>query len=163
MGPLESNDDDPVVAISTEKSGFYKGFNRVVALVPKLLVVALVIWVGLSPSAAGQVLLSVQNWSTVNFAGWYVYVTAFYTVVCLALGLWPRTAHVRLGKPGDKPEFTMFSWLSMMFGATFLEGRSHTISLKMFPAFTDLTGTANGVFLLSHITLEIVPPPIAIF
>lgn len=117
MGHLESNHDQPAVTISTEESGFYKGFNRVVALVPKLLVVALVIWVGLSPSAAGQVLLSVQNWSTVNFAGWYVYVTAFYTVVCLALGLWPRTAHVRLGKPGDKPEFSMFSWLSMMFGA----------------------------------------------
>ena len=117
MGQLESNDNQPAVAITTEKSGFYEGFNRVVAMVPKLLIGALVIWVGLSPSVAGEVLLAVQNWSTANFGGWYVYVTAFYTVVCLALGIWPRTAHVRLGKPDEKPEFSMFTWLSMMFGA----------------------------------------------
>lgn len=117
MGQLESNDNQPAVAITTEKSGFYEGFNRVVAMVPKLLIGALVIWVGLSPSVAGEVLLAAQNWSTANFGGWYVYVTAFYTVVCLALGIWPRTAHVRLGKPDEKPEFSMFTWLSMMFGA----------------------------------------------
>ena len=117
MGQLESNDNEVAVAISTEKSGFYEGFNRIVAMVPKLLVGALILWVGLSPSAAGEVLLSVQNWSTTSFGGWYIYVTAFYTVVCLALGIWPRTAHVKLGKPDEKPEFSMFTWLSMMFGA----------------------------------------------
>ena len=117
LGQLESIHNQPAVAITTEKSGFYEGFNRVVAMVPTILIAALVIWVGLSPSAAGEVLLNVQNWSIVNFGSWYVYVTAFYTVVCLALGLWPRTAHVRLGKPDEKPEFSMFTWLSMMFGA----------------------------------------------
>ena len=62
-------------------------------------------------------LLEAQNWSTQNFGGWYVYVTAFYTIVCLGLGLWPRTAHIKLGKSGELPEFNMFTWLSMMFGA----------------------------------------------
>ncbi|MBT6781102.1 MAG: BCCT family transporter [Porticoccaceae bacterium] len=103
--------------MTTQQSGFYEGFNRVVAVVPKLLIGALIVWVGLSPSAAGEVLLEVQNWSTQNFGGWYVYVTAFYTIVCLVLGLWPRTAHVKLGKADETPEFNMFTWLSMMFGA----------------------------------------------
>ena len=74
------------------------------ALVPKLLVAALILWVGLSPSVAGEVLLSVQNWSTTNFGGWYIYVTAFYTVVCLTLAIWPRTAHVKLGRPDENQE-----------------------------------------------------------
>jgi choline-glycine betaine transporter len=117
LNQLESNNNEVAVAISTEKSGFYEGFNRVVAMVPKLLIGALIVWVGLSPSAAGEVLLTAQNWSTTSFGGWYIYVTAFYTVVCLALGIWPRTAHVKLGKPDEKPEFSMFTWLSMMFGA----------------------------------------------
>jgi len=117
LSQLETNANEVAVAISIEKIGFYEGFNRVVALVPKLLVAALILWVGLSPSVAGEVLLSVQNWSTTNFGGWYIYVTAFYTVVCLALAIWPRTAHVKLGRPGEKPEFSMFTWLSMMFGA----------------------------------------------
>jgi choline/carnitine/betaine transport len=117
LSQLETNANEVAVAISIEKVGFYVGFNQVVALVPKLLVAALILWVGLSPSVAGEVLLSVQNWSTTNFGGWYIYVTAFYTVVCLALAIWPRTAHVKLGRPDEKPEFSMFTWLSMMFGA----------------------------------------------
>jgi len=117
LSQLETNANEVAVAISIEKIGFYVGFNQVVALVPKLLVAALILWVGLSPSVAGEVLLSVQNWSTTNFGGWYIYVTAFYTVVCLALAIWPRTAHVKLGRPDEKPEFSMFTWLSMMFGA----------------------------------------------
>ena len=117
MGEIRINDQDAAVTITTRTSGFYEGFNPVVALAPKILVAALILWVGLSPSAAGQVLLEVQTWSTQNFGGWYVYVTAFYTIVCLALGIWPRTAHVKLGQIDEKPEFSMFTWLSMMFGA----------------------------------------------
>ena len=117
MQGSEPSQDQAAVAITTQQSGFYEGFNRVVAVVPKLLIGALIVWVGLSPSAAGEVLLQAQNWSTQNFGGWYVYVTAFYTIVCLVLGLWPRTAHVKLGKADETPEFNMFTWLSMMFGA----------------------------------------------
>ena len=117
LDQISANDQDAAVTITTRSSGFYEGFNPVVALAPKILVAALILWVGLSPSAAGQVLLEVQTWSTQNFGGWYVYVTAFYTIVCLALGIWPRTAHVKLGQIDEKPEFSMFTWLSMMFGA----------------------------------------------
>jgi choline/carnitine/betaine transport len=113
----ESKREQLAVSITTQSSGFYQGFNRTVAVIPKILIGALIIWVGLSPSVAGQLLLDAQNWSTQNFGGWYVYVTAFYTIVCLGLGLWPRTAHVKLGKPDELPEFNMFTWLSMMFGA----------------------------------------------
>ena len=117
MSQLETNANEVAVAISTENFGFYEGFNRVVVLVPKLLVAALILWVGLSPAAAGEMLLSVQTWSTTSFGGWYIYVTAFYTVVCLGLAIWPRTAQVKLGRPDEKPEFSRFTWLSMMFGA----------------------------------------------
>ena len=104
-------------SINTERSGFYKGFNRIVAVVPKLLIGALIIWVGLSPSNAAQILLEAQNWSTETFGGWYIFVTAFYTCVCLVLGLWPRTAHIKLGMADEIPEFSTLSWLSMMFSA----------------------------------------------
>jgi len=105
------------VGINTQESGFYRGFNRTIAILPKLFIGALILWVATSPSNAGKVLLAAQNWSTNNFGGWYIWVTAFYTIVCLTLGLWPRTARVRLGKPEDRPEFSFFTWLSMMFGA----------------------------------------------
>ena len=105
------------IRIATQSRGLYAGFNVWVAAVPKVVIFALITWVAVSPSQAGQQLLSLQTWSTASFGSWYIYVTAFFTLTCLALALWPRTGRLVLGQPGDAPEFSQFSWLSMMFGA----------------------------------------------
>lgn len=105
------------IRIATESTGFYAGFNVWVAAVPKVVILALIAWVAASPSQAGQQLLSLQTWSTASFGGWYIYVTAFFTFTCIALALWPRSGRLVLGQPGDTPEFSQFTWLSMMFGA----------------------------------------------
>lgn len=103
--------------IKTASSGFYQGINPVVAICAKVLVGVLVIWAGLFPAQAGEVLLKLQNWSTSVFAAWYIWVTAFYAIVCLCIALWPKTGRVKLGRSDEKPEFSRFSWFSMMFGA----------------------------------------------
>ena len=105
------------IRIATQSTGFYAGFNVWVAAVPKVVILALIAWVAASPSQAGQQLLSLQTWSTASFGGWYIYVTAFFTFTCIALALWPRSGRLILGQPGDAPEFSQFTWLSMMFGA----------------------------------------------
>ena len=81
----ESEREQLAVSITTQSSGFYQGFNRTVAVIPKILIGALIIWVGFSPSVAGQLLLDAQNWSTQNFGGWYVYVTASVSYTHLTL------------------------------------------------------------------------------
>lgn len=105
------------IRIATQSTGFYAGFNVWVAAVPKVVILALIAWVAVSPSQAGQQLLSLQTWSTASFGSWYIYVTTFFTTTCLVLALWPRTGRLVLGQPGDTPEFSQFTWLSMMFGA----------------------------------------------
>ena len=105
------------IRIATQSTGFYAGFNVWVAAVPKVVILVLIAWVAASPSQAGQQLLSLQTWSTASFGGWYIYVTAFFTFTCIALALWPRSGRLILGQPGDAPEFSQFTWLSMMFGA----------------------------------------------
>ena len=114
MTPEASSND---IRIATQSRGLYAGFNVWVAAVPKIVILALITWVAVSPSQAGQQLLNLQTWSTASFGSWYIYVTAFFTLTCLALALWPRTGRLVLGQPGDGPEFSQFSWLSMMFGA----------------------------------------------
>ena len=106
MGESNTNQS---VSINVEESGFYQGFNTSVAVIPKVVIIALILWVGLSPERAGEQLLSLQNWSISSFGGWYVYVTAFFTLSCLLLALWPRTGKVVLGQEGEKPEFSMFT------------------------------------------------------
>ena len=114
---MTQDSPDALVVIATQTRGFYEGFNPWVAAGPKFLIAALIIWVASSPSAAGAQLLALQSWSTASFAPWYMLVTAFLTVACLAFALWPNTGRIVLGKPGEAPEFSRFTWLSMMFGA----------------------------------------------
>ncbi len=105
------------VQIATQSGGFYQGFNVWVAAVPKVIILTLILWVAMSPEQAGNELAALQTWSTASFGPWYIYLTAFFAITCLALALWPKTGKLVLGQPGDRPEFSMFTWLSMMFGA----------------------------------------------
>lgn len=117
---MSNNTNDAItdqLHIKTASSGFYEGFNPVVAIGAKILIGALILWAGLFPGQAGEVLLKLQNWSTSAFGGWYIWVTTFYSLVCLFIALWPRTGRIRLGGPNERPEFSNFSWFSMMFGA----------------------------------------------
>ncbi|MEO1733343.1 MAG: BCCT family transporter, partial [Pseudomonadota bacterium] len=103
--------------INTAQSGFYKGFSRDVAITAKILVGALILWAVAFPDQAGAVLGALNSFILGSFNYWYVYVMAFFVVLCFALALWPAAGRLRLGLPGETPEFSNFSWFSMMFGA----------------------------------------------
>lgn len=108
---------DDRLQIKTAKTGFYAGFNPVVVIGAKVLIGALILWAGLFSTQAGNVLLKLQNWSTSAFGGWYIWVAAFYSIVCLVIAFLPSTGRIKLGGPDEMPEFSRFSWFSMMFGA----------------------------------------------
>jgi len=110
-------DPQSIVSIKTAQSGFYEGFNKVVALSPKLLALMLILWVALFPEQAGKTLLAIQNWTIAGFGGWYIYVTAFYLLICLSLSIWPKAGKIKLGNADEEPEFSTFTWFAMMFSA----------------------------------------------
>ena len=103
--------------IKTADSGFYRGFTKDVTITGKILVGALIVWAIAFPDQAASVLGSVNSIILATFNYWYVYVMAFFVILCFALALWPTAGKLKLGLPGDEPEFTNFSWFSMMFGA----------------------------------------------
>ncbi|MEO1638229.1 MAG: BCCT family transporter [Pseudomonadota bacterium] len=103
--------------IKTAESGFYRGFTKDVTITAKLLVGALIIWAVAFPDQAGAVLGGINTIILASFNFWYVYVMAFFVILCLALALWPASGRLKLGMPDDEPEFSNFSWFSMMFGA----------------------------------------------
>jgi len=105
------------LVIPTAKHGFFKGFNKTVSVGSMLVISLLIFWATLVPESAGEMLLSIQHATNDLFGRWYIYVTAFYLTTCLCLAFWPATGKIRLGKVGEKPEFSNFSWFSMMFGA----------------------------------------------
>jgi len=103
--------------IKVKKGGFYDGFNIDVTVTAKILLGALILWAIVFPENAGSVLSGLSSLILTNFATWYIWVVAFYTLVCVALALYPAAGKLKLGLPGDEPEFSNFSWFSMMFGA----------------------------------------------
>lgn len=133
------------VRIATESTGFYRGFNIWVAAAPKVIILALISWVAFSPSDAGQQLMALQTWTTASFGAWYIYVTAFFTITCLGLALWPRTGRLVLGQPGDEPEFSQFTWLSMMFGAGIGVGMLTYSTAEPIFHFTTNPETIQGI------------------
>ena len=109
--------ETPQLHINTATSGFYEGLNKIVVVTPKILILMLILWAGIVPETAGKVLSAIQVWTNQTFGAWYMYVAAFYMTVCIFLGLYPKTAKVKLGQPDEKPEFSSFSWFAMIFGA----------------------------------------------
>jgi len=103
--------------ITTAQRGFYQGFNTTVAITPKVIMLGMIIWAAAFPEQAGETLLSVQKWSVSVFSAWYMYAAAVFMLGTLGLALYPKTGRIKLGKTSDQPEFSNFSWFSMMFGA----------------------------------------------
>ncbi|MEL6793247.1 MAG: BCCT family transporter, partial [Pseudomonadota bacterium] len=103
--------------IKTADSGFYRGFSVDVAVVSKIIISALVVWAIFWPVQSGKVLGDLNSVILENAAAWYIWVVALFVIVCLGLAIWPTAGRLNLGVDGEKPEFSNFSWFSMMFGA----------------------------------------------
>lgn len=106
-----------ILPIRIASSGFYEGFNRVVSLGATLLIGLLIAWIAGFSEQAGAFLNGINEFINAHFGVWYLYAMAFFVIVCVGLALWPAIGRLHLGIDGEKPEFSRFSWVAMVFGA----------------------------------------------
>ena len=102
--------------IAKQPSGFYEGYSLPIALISKGIMVALVLWALLFPLSANGTLDS-WNWSLL--LGWntfYIISVGLFAFFLVILAILP-TGKRKLGGADTVPEFSNFSWFSMMFGA----------------------------------------------
>lgn len=126
--------DPPMIdlPIDTHDRGFYDGFSREVTIPAKIIVTLIILWALFSAASetlfgasahdvfgasAEQTLAAANSSIIAQFSGWYVYMVAALVVVSLVLALVPKVGSLRIGAPGEQPEFSRFSWFSMLFGA----------------------------------------------
>ncbi len=103
--------------IKKAPSGFYEGYSLPIALISKITMSLLVIWALVWPLSANGVLSSV-NWSLLEgFNTFYIIAVGIFAFFCFAVAIIPSSGKRILGQEGEKPEFSNFSWFSMMFGA----------------------------------------------
>ncbi|UWQ93777.1 BCCT family transporter (plasmid) [Rhodobacteraceae bacterium M382] len=97
--------------------GFYEGHSVEIALLSKGIMVALVIWALIWPANANGVLGSL-NWRLLeDFNAFYIIIVGLFSFFLLVVAILPSTGKRVMGTPGEAPEFSNFSWFSMMFGA----------------------------------------------
>ena len=103
--------------IPKQPSGFYEGYSLPIALISKTLMTLLVIWALVWPLQANGTLSS-WNWALLEgFNTFYIISVGVFAFFCFFVALVPSFGKRLLGREGEKPEFSDFSWFSMMFGA----------------------------------------------
>ncbi|MEX0349872.1 MAG: BCCT family transporter [Paracoccaceae bacterium] len=103
--------------INRSASGFYEGHSLEIALLSKAIMVGLVIWALVWPANANGVLGSL-NWRLLeDFNAFYVIIVGLFIFFLVVVAILPSTGKRVMGPEGEKPEFSDFSWFSMMFGA----------------------------------------------
>lgn len=103
--------------INRSQDGFYKGHSLEIALLSKAIMIALVLWALMFPANANSVLGNFNALLLEIFNQFYIVVVGFFAFFLFVLAVMPKTGSRLMGKEGEKPEFSNFSWFSMMFGA----------------------------------------------
>jgi glycine betaine transporter len=87
-----------------------------VLVISAIIVGLFVIWGALSPgsldAAAGQGL----EWMLEKFGWFYMLSTAFFVLFVIVLAISPF-GRMRLGKPDERPDYSWYSWIGMLFAA----------------------------------------------
>lgn len=105
------------VVIEKSPSGFYENYSLPIAIGSKCIMVALVLWALLWPSSANRILDSFKWQLLESFNAFYIILFGFFAVFLIVIAVIPATGKRVMGLPGEKPEFSNFSWFAMMFGA----------------------------------------------
>ncbi|MEO1108905.1 MAG: BCCT family transporter [Pseudomonadota bacterium] len=103
--------------IETADAGFYENYSVPIALISKGIMVALVLWALVFPANANSTLGSWNGRLLESFNSFYVIIVGLFFFFLAIVAIIPSTGKRIMGTPGEKPEFSNFSWFSMMFGA----------------------------------------------
>ncbi len=109
---MSSTNNRPQVA----SGGMWHGLHPGMSLAAKGMVIAFVVFTVLNVEFANGIYSTVRGWIE-STLGWY-YIMTLCTIffVCIYL-MFSRHGKIRLGSDQARPEFSYFSWFSMLFSA----------------------------------------------
>ena len=96
--------------------GWLKGLNPTVAIVSKSLVAVFVLFGVLMTDEAAGLFAYLENGIIASLSWFYIGVVACSLILTLYLMV-SRFGSIRLGAEGTQPDFSYFSWVSMLFAA----------------------------------------------
>ncbi|USK36562.1 BCCT family transporter (plasmid) [Bacillus sp. F19] len=87
-----------------------------VFIISSVITLIFIVWGALSPKGLSTATSTVQTFLQGNF-GWLYLTSATAFLVFLLYLAFSRFGRIKLGKDTDKPEFSTFTWLAMVFSA----------------------------------------------
>ncbi|GAB6154326.1 BCCT family transporter [Desulfosporosinus burensis] len=99
-----------------EKKSFLGKIDRTIFSISAIIMVLFVFFTLLQPKAAGATFSAVQKFITDNFGWSYLIGVTFFLCFAIFLAL-SKYGKLTLGKDGEKPEYSTWSWFAMLFAA----------------------------------------------
>lgn len=93
-----------------------KQIDWVITLVPLALIMALCVAFFVFPEGANKILSQIRFFFGDTFGSWYLIVGLGFFLVSMYIAF-SKYGDIVLGKPGEKPKYSFFTWGSMMFTA----------------------------------------------
>ncbi|ADH99082.1 BCCT family transporter [Salisediminibacterium selenitireducens] len=90
--------------------------DSIVFIISAVIVSAIVAWGFFAPEHLDTYSGNAMAYMIESFGWFYVSATALFILFCLFLGFGPYR-HMKLGTKEEKPEYTYFTWLGMLFAA----------------------------------------------
>ncbi|GAA1124947.1 choline BCCT transporter BetT [Arthrobacter flavus] len=90
--------------------------NKTVFIGSAVGILAITAWAIVAPGNAEAVIGTLVSWVSVNM-GWYYFLVVTLVVIFVLVAALTRVGKVRLGPDHSKPQFSMFTWASMLFAA----------------------------------------------
>ncbi|AXX92234.1 BCCT (betaine/carnitine/choline) family transporter [Malaciobacter molluscorum LMG 25693] len=97
-------------------SGIFKGMNKKMSIISIILILISISLTGYFPTKSSNVLKNVREILNPFLEWYYVLLVAFLLALMIWLGM-GRYKNIRLGGDLEQPEFTFFTWVSMLFAA----------------------------------------------
>ena len=102
--------------VKVERMGPFPRVNKPVFITSSILIVGFIIFGVLFTEAAGALFGFLQSFITTNFGWFFILLMNVALVFCLYL-IASRYGDIRLGKQTERPQYSLVSWIGMLFSA----------------------------------------------
>ncbi|MDX1606088.1 MAG: BCCT family transporter [Candidatus Competibacterales bacterium] len=143
--------------MSDSRSYLQQHTNPPVFLISLVLVAAFLIWGIAAPANLGNVASAIMAWIT-TYMGWWYLASVFGFLVFVIIILFSPYGRLKLGKDHEEPEWTTWSWFSMLFtagmgiGLVFFGVAEPIFHLNTPPGGMAEAGSGDAAVLAMHTT-----------
>ncbi|WP_257350916.1 BCCT family transporter [Pseudalkalibacillus decolorationis] len=93
-------------------------YNNSVFKISAVIIALFTIWGALSPKSLAKNASAVFDFTSYSFGWFYLFSVACFVAFCLYLAF-SKYGKIKLGPDNEKPDFSLFTWISMLFSAGF--------------------------------------------